>query len=107
MVKPPKQGDNIYELFYAPVRFGSDAQHICLEDRRMLEEFTRQQIVMAKHYKRFDKSHSQPWTVLCRNWKVRNSKGRFRLLRESVQTYDWIVQWEKQERMKRQEQMLK
>ena len=71
------QVGKVYELYYAPVRLGSAAQQIRLEDRRGLEEFTREQIVMAKHYKCFDESNLRPWTVLCRNWKVRNSRGRF------------------------------
>ena len=93
-------GGKVYELHYAPVRLGSDAQHIHFDDRRALESFTKEQIMMTKHYKSFDKCNSRPWTVICRNWKVRNSKGRFKLLKESVETYSWVVKWEKHKRNK-------
>ena len=70
-------GGTVYKLHYAPVTLGyeSDPIHVC--DRKLLETFTRQRIVMAKHYECFDGSNEYPWTVLCRSWKVRDRKGIF------------------------------
>ena len=94
-------GGTVYELHYAPVQLGYEAQPIHTLDRSGLGTFTRQHIVMEKHYECFDGSNEYPWTVLCRSWKVRDSKGRFALLKESdKQKYGWVDKWEKQKHNK-------
>ena len=74
-------GERIYGLHYAPATITPSGPHRCISDATQLEQFATDYIIMMRR--------EAKWTVLCRSWKVRNKRGEFEMLQESLENFVW------------------